>query len=172
MTTSLKYPSVLAESGAGNAWQNLQNAASTPGAATATLLLDGAAKQVDITAASLAFAIPAGATINGITATVYSIAGEINTYDLGVTMKKSGTTTETKTQTGLADSIPVAYGTATDKWSTNWTANDINANISLHLNFTLGVGAIAFFTFDGVGVTVYYTVNGVRGRQFRERGAR
>lgn len=155
MATTQKYPTVLAESGAGNTWQNLQNAAGTPGGSNATLLADGAAKQVDLTSASLAFAIPAGATINGIVVDV--TASEVSEvgFDLSAILKKSGSTTETKTQTTLYSAA--SFGSATDKWSANWTATDINSNMTLALQFTLGVGAAAFFTFAGVGVTVYYT---------------
>lgn len=160
MATSLKYPTVLAQSGAGNSWVNLSNAAGAPATAFATLGADGAAKVVDVTAASLAFAIPAGATINGITATVYEAnLNEGPTYNLAVTLKKSGATTETKTTTGISAG-PTVFGSAADKWASSWTASDINSNLTVHLQFTLGAGASTLFGFDGVGVTVYYTVNG------------
>lgn len=172
MATSLNYPTALEESGAGNVWQNLQNATGAPGGSNATLLADGAAKVVDVTAASLAFAIPAGSSINGIFIEVYSSGTELLTYTLGVTVKKSGVTTETKTLSALAEFSPTTFGSGTDKWSSTWTASDINSNLSIAMQFTLAAGTSASFIFAGVRVTVVYTVNGVRGRQYRERGAR
>lgn len=169
-TTSIKSPTVLAESGAGNTWQNLQNAAGTPGGSNATLLADGAAKLVDITAASLAFAIPAGASINGIKIDPFASAFEPLTFDCAVTLRKSGVDTETKSVAG--NELAPQFGGPTDKWSSVWTPANINSNLSVHVLFTLSAGASAVFTFQGVVVLVYYTLNGIRGRQFRERGMR
>ncbi len=138
--------------------QARQNAAGASGGSSATLLADGAAKVVDVTAASLAFNIPAGATINGIVVLVDASEIFEAGFNLAVTLKKSGATTETKTQTALTSAA--SFGTATDKWSTTWQSGDINANMTVHLQFTLATGAFTNFQFDSVGVTVYYTVNG------------
>lgn len=167
MPISQKYPTVLAESGAGNTWQNLQNAVGAPGGSNATLLADGAAKMVDVTAASLGFALPSDAIINGFSIAPTANATELLPFDQAVTLRKGGTDTETKSIAGIDAGL--AQGGATDKWSSTWTGADVNLRLSVHLLFTLSAGASAVFTFEGVGVTVYYTHNGIRGRQTRAR---
>ena len=104
------------------------------------------------------FAVPAGATIDGIVVTVEGKTST-GTIDLNIEALKGGAGTG---GTALGNSITtvetaVAFGTSTSKWGTTWTSTDINAS-TFGVWFYPQAGASAqTISIDHVSITVYYT---------------
>lgn len=120
-----------------------------------------------LNATSFGFAIPSGATIDGIIARIERsviIVGAFNVVDQTVQLLKAGV----RTGTNKADTTtnwPTVdtnkdYGTSTDLWGTTWTPAEINAtNFGLSLRCTNPAGADDDGTLqvDAVSIDVYYT---------------
>jgi hypothetical protein len=112
------------------------------------------------------FAIPAGATINGITMVNarkgnFSQIGKDckdNTLSLvkaGVVESTNKADTSTRWPTTEADAT---YGSASDLWSSTWTASDINnANFGVVLSAKLTTDGTQDCSVDNFTITVTYT---------------
>lgn len=170
MSSVTKYPSTGADdSSIGSlAWASPGNIiASDNTYATATASQGTGVYTHYLKATNFGFAIPSGATINGIVVTIerkanYSI-DDRNVVDNVVRLVKGGvvsgnnkadTSTYYPTVDGLAQ-----YGGATDLWGLTFTPADINSSnfgvvLSCYLNNIAG-GVIA--SVDAISITVYYT---------------
>jgi hypothetical protein len=120
------------------------------------------------------FAIPAGATIDGITVIIHrksSQAGAVRcTKDSRISLVKAGvvetadkadTVTKWPTSEGTA-----SYGGAADLWSGTWTATDINdANFGIVVSATLvqTLDSAVHASVDTITITIDYTPAGTGG---------
>ncbi len=106
------------------------------------------------------FNIPAGATINGITATLVT-TGSSNPYGgAGIQLTKNGTTAvgTSPLASGGWSSGSLVIGNSTNLWGTTWTAADINsANFGLVLQ-PIGVSSGEVFRIYTAKIAVSYTV--------------
>ncbi len=111
------------------------------------------------------FAIPAGATINGITVNIRrQVATTSSMFDNVVSLVKAGAVTGSNLASGTAwpNSFGTAtYGSASILWGTTWTASDINAsNFGVVLSARSNSGSARQLDVDYIQVTVTYTVPG------------
>jgi hypothetical protein len=161
---SAKTPGTMADdSTTGSiAWSNVNNAKTSdntyataePGTTQATHYLK---------ASKFAFALPEGATVVGIIASVErkvsTLAGGIIDYKVNIV--KGGTIkAENKAGAGgnwqLTDTI-ATYGAADDLWGETWTVADINEEgFGVALSAWCG-GSKATVSVDAITLTVYYT---------------
>lgn len=123
------------------AWSNVNNAkTSNDSHATADL---GATPSEYLKATGFGFAIPAGAVINGVQASIerkQTCFLVCPVTDNIVKLVKAGTVTgNNKANTSTAwptTDASATYGSASDMWGTTWTVSDIN-----NANFGLAVSA-------------------------------
>ena len=130
-------------------WSNASNAASSNNV-YATVLLAAFVESQYLLATNFGFAIPSGATINGILVEVEGKSGLGGaTYDLEALIVRSGVigadNKAVATGFGTSDAY-VSYGGAADLWSLSWTDSIINAS---DFGFAFRV-----FTEDGDTVSV------------------
>lgn len=118
-----------------------------------------------LVATNYGFAIPAGATINGITMVINrQVASTSNMTDNSVKIVKGGTITGTNLASG--SSWPNSFGTATyggpaNLWGTTWTPADINAsNFGVAIAGTSTSGSTRQVDVDYIRITVTYTLPG------------
>jgi hypothetical protein len=115
----------------------------------------------------LGFAIPAGATICGITVSVERSAGGLGVgcvvQDADVRIVKNGVLTGTNHASGVnwSNSDAVAtYGGAADMWGTTWIPADINAagfGVAIAASLQTGLVGLALSArIDYISVTVHY----------------
>lgn len=143
-------------------WTNLSNITATDGSyAAATFNVSG-----DIThylkATNFGFSIPAGSTINGITATVNEMTNATN-VDTEIKLIKAGVIQSTNRSTGATwpagSFVDRTYGGASDLWGTTWTPSDINSsNFGFALSSTTSTTGQA--RVDSIKITINYTTSG------------
>jgi len=153
------------------AWTNPTNiqVAGTP-YAIATAVPSQGGKTHYLKGTNYGFAIPSGATIDGITVTIRrQSSGALSPFirDSEVKLVKGGTVqTTNKAVTGTDWALAPAWGTATyggaaDLWGTTWTAADINAaNFGVVLaaaNPNPTAGRPRDATVDYMQITITYT---------------
>jgi hypothetical protein len=161
--------------GAGTAWVNPTNV-STSNNAYATYGLDANVLTSTLSISTLGFAIPSGATITGIEASIERKASAnscINTDTTevaGIWLTKSAGVTQ-GTNKGSATfwttiDTTQTLGSSSDLWGSTWTDTEINAA-------GFGVGLVAWnecatlktVSVDYMAVTVYYTPSGASSRR-------
>ena len=131
----------------------------------ATVTLSGGAQSQYLVASSFGFAIPAGATIDGIVVEVEkSSSSASNVLDNRVRIVKGGAIGATDKSSATpwvitSSEAYVTYGGAADLWGETWTANDINAStfgatISVRNS---NVKQLRSAYVDHIRITVYYT---------------
>jgi len=166
-------PNLASTGGTAGACDNLSVFCWTsPGNITAN---DGVVARVDLGASSpsnelqgtnFGFAIPAGATINGITVEIWkqSLGGLGNPTDVDVTILKGGAATGTNLgHTGAGNGWLTAgaidtYGGAATLWGTTWTPADTNAsNFGVQISCTDWVGFSTSAAVDFIRITITYT---------------
>jgi hypothetical protein len=113
------------------------------------------------------FAIPAGATINGIVVTVedYQAGGLQNSVWTAAYIRKADATfgTQNKKSSGVLPTAPTAenLGSSTDLWGEAWTPTDINdSDFGVEICFTIAKGTSeegCVIYVDYIQITVYYT---------------
>lgn len=114
------------------------------------------------------FAIPTGATIDGIVVEIerYNDATELG-QDAVVQLTKTGTRVGTnKYAAGTWETTPTikSYGSSTDLWGTTWTVAEINAS-TFGLHFVAQANtANADIYVDFIRITVYYTAGATQRR--------
>jgi Tfp pilus assembly protein PilX len=144
-------------------WNTASNAytANTTYATTAALANNTNSPNLDLS--NFGFALPTGATINGIAVSIQrkGSASTATNYitDQDVLVMKAGSVTGITQHALTANKWPTtdgtqAYGTATDLWGTTWTAANINAS-------TFGVRIRAHSTCTGASCNVKASVNAV-----------
>lgn len=159
-------PSAAISTGAGNVWSNPTRVFALDGL-FATSLSGGGLISAGLQATGYGFAIPGGATILGIVATVYaknnasfptSFVG-----DYVVKLVKAGVPVgANRSSTGNYNNFvsPVVHGGPTDLWGTTWTPADINnANFGL-IQSTDSSGAGFTGSIDYISIQVYYSAAG------------
>ena len=121
-------------------------------------------------ASNFGFAIPTGATINGIKVEFNKekFTGSSDVKDTEVKIVKGGaigSTNKAETTTDWSESFSyVDYGGTTDLWGETWTAEQINASnfgvvIAANLKIT-GAPFLVGAYVDHIRITVYYTTAG------------
>lgn len=161
-----------ASNGSTLAWTSPTRATSNNASYTTRSLNDGQVSQY-LRCSSYGFAIPAGATITGITVNVERRAGTANRLqDAAMRLVKdvTGTATIQATDRSSATFYPTteateAHGGATDLWGGTWTPDDINlgnfgAALASQKQGTPGGATTA--SVDHMPITVTYTL-GVAG---------
>jgi hypothetical protein len=165
-------PNTAADDGSGGAWANpnntkLSDTAYTTVTAARRMLVDSG----NLVVSHFDFAIPAGATINGIQVDIqrkYAGTGG-SVFDAGITMTKdaanaAGWTTDANnwTTTEHYDT----WGDATELWNTTWTPAEINNDgfgVMLMISVSAGSSYACIAYVNHVRITVYYTtVAGVK----------
>lgn len=148
------------------AWTNPANITADDGV-VATVALGNTVTSHYIKGTGFNFAIPTGATINGITVEVKAHNAEAagnGDKDSSIKLIKAGTIAGTDKSTGTiwGSNTPLAYrtyGSASDLWGQTWTPADINA-----ANFGAAISAIdnanitgSNFHIDAMRITITYT---------------
>jgi hypothetical protein len=150
-------------------WLNLANiqAADINRASITAATFDSPDYSYLITASNFGFAIPAGATIDGIVVEVNRVYANGTVADGKVALYNPVTTTESNNKAsastwGTTWPSVATYGGAADLWGIAWTAEAIN-NTGFAIRFAAAAtGANADAYIDYIRVTVYYTA-GVNG---------
>ena len=111
------------------------------------------------------FAIPAGATINGIEVKILRQSSyynpEVGVYDVSLNLLKAGAITGdnyARSNIWTDAMTEVTYGGGSDLWGTSWSPDDINnSNFGISFSVTSDAtgGRVAYV--DYVTITVYYT---------------
>lgn len=144
-------------SGGSVSWVNPNNAQVSDGVYT---VASGGSSDSSraLVATNFGFAIPTGATINGVLVEVQSLgsngfAGTINLYSSGAPIGTG------KTMTWPGSEAYVSYGSSVDTWSASPTYSMINnSGFGVSVDGTSGDVAGAWSTsIDYVRITVYYT---------------
>lgn len=158
------YASSCTDGGGGVfSWANLSDGTG-PDAAYATSSSNNSQYTNFLTWTGFGFAIPSGATINGIVLEVARLASSTLVTDNEVVLVKGGSrgATNRANGTGIGATASIAtYGSSSDLWGTSWTYSDINAS-----NFGAAWTAVtaSFSTktvsVDYARITVYYTASG------------
>lgn len=149
-------------------WTNPGNIASS--GLTATCLIPASGLSDKLEATSFGFAIPAGAIINGIQASVNrkaSVASQV--MDNGIFLLKTNTTPVGSDHsvggTWPTSSTAQGYGTTADLWGTTWTSAEVNAS-TFGLSITAANNDVSSRTATVtafVTITVTYTMPTLNG---------
>ena len=108
-------------------------------------------------ATNFGFAIPNGATINGIKVEIKQLDNGNDATESSVKIVKGGTISGNNKSTGanLPDSLTyVEYGGSTDLWGLSWTASDVNAS---NFGVVFSVVQSSAVGVDHIRITVYYS---------------
>ena len=156
--------------GAGVAWTTANNVTANDDN-YATVTGTGTAFSERLNTSNFGFAIPSGATINGIQVTLGRFrplsVGSGNIRDNSLRLIKAGVVTgNDNANTGLdwpTTETQANYGSTSDLWGTSWSPseiNDPNFGVSLIVTHTQATSSRTA-NVDYFQVTVTYTVNGV-----------
>ena len=124
-------PATCVSTSAGSAWSNPTRAAASDNS-YATASVDGTITQY-LQCTGYGFAIPGGATINGITVNVERKSSSVadgGSADNAMRLVKTGVigaTDRSTTTTYTTLDVVEAHGSLSDLWGTTWTSADINA---------------------------------------------
>ncbi len=156
------------------AWSSTGNITASDGSSATASPTDGTITNY-ITATNFGFSIPAGATINGVTAEVQRKEGALSTKasirDSGIYVIKGGTIMSTggTNQAATATDWPTTaafatYGSGSDTWGVALSDADVTASnfgvaISAKNNRVSNPGATESANIDYVRVTITYTAN-------------
>ena len=126
----------------------------------ASVIIGGGATTHYLKATNFGFAIPAGATIDGIEVRFErQKSGASSVTDVDVMIVKGGAISVTDLSAGAAwnneaDQLDT-FGGATELWGETWTATDINASNFGVVVAATSAGATALV--DSVDIKIYYT---------------
>jgi hypothetical protein len=116
-------------------WTNSSNAGAEDGAEATISTYTDDTPSLSLRVTNFGFAVPAGATINGVTVEVKRRKTNdlgFSTKDANVNLTKNGTAavgTNKASATNWTTTLTFAtYGGAADLWGTTWTATEINAS--------------------------------------------
>lgn len=166
MATETKFAGAGANVGAqAMSWTTPGNIISDNAAEATILAYDSDELEKTLRSSSHGFAIPGGATINGIEAFVgrrNSTGGGL-VVDNVIQLVKAGTPVGTNKSAAVAwptAEAEASYGGAADLWGTTWTDTEINATgFGLDIN-PLNSGSSQNAQVDYVKITVHYTASG------------
>lgn len=155
--------------GTGSGWTNSANITASD-SVYATNNVAGTGVSATLAASNFGFSIPAGATINGIQASVIVKASAASSLDLAQTSAAANGIQLTKvagTGVGTAKNDSTAWGTTnttinlgttSDLWGTTWAPADINSTgFGLILQCENNNASIRTASCDFVSITVTYT---------------
>ncbi|NLH78488.1 MAG: hypothetical protein GX465_15765 [Acidobacteria bacterium] len=152
------------------AWSNWDDAKTSDNAYATALIASGDATTWILQATNFGFAIPTGATINGVAVSVerraisstgsYVVDHTIKLYKGGVLSgdNKADTTTKWPTSDGS-----VSYGGAADLFGITLTADDVNAadfGVGLKSRLVRSGKGLTYAYVDHITITVTYTEGG------------
>jgi hypothetical protein len=177
---STKNPTKCETASTGTAWSNPENFKEID-ASYATAILEGGTLSQNLVGKKLGFAIPVGATIVGISASIQRKSEKVSLGSAGiresvVSIMKAGVLGENKAKAGEPGKWSeietlVTYGGQEELWGTTWTPAQINEE---GFGFAVKVenwGSTKYQAFaNGLVVTVYYLTaessSGTRPRLF------
>lgn len=148
------------------AWSNLANVASSNDSrASSSVTTSASATPCDyLDLTNFGFAVPSGATINGITVAIERSASTGNVQDDTVQLIKGGTASGTnKADTGTdwpatASEASVNYGGAADLWALSLTDTDVNAsNFGVRISAKTASAGANIPEIDFVSITITYS---------------
>ena len=144
----------------GNAWSNPGNITAND-SSYATANFSSGANTEYIQGTNFGFAVPAGATINGILLEVERNFQTSAAVDLSVRIVKGGTVVGSDKASATAwttGDVIATYGSSVDLWGTTWTATDINSStFGAALAADTNTGAFGTARVDFMRITVYFT---------------
>jgi hypothetical protein len=145
-------------------WNQPGNAEISDGVYSTTDDMDSGEISHYLKATKFGFAVPNGATIDGITVEVERYGTDANFFDNAIRIVKGGVVgaTDKSSLVAWASADPntyVSYGGAADTWGETWTSTDIN-----NANFGVAISAIKTggannkrANIDHIRIKVYYT---------------
>lgn len=154
-------------SGSDTDWSNPQSASADDGAVASAMTTGFDSYSGDLKASAFGFAIPAGATVQGVEATVKRSASSQNSNgyvsDTTLTLGTGGATaTKTDTSQWVKNvSEVVTYGSPTDLWGLALTPASVNSAsffFSLDAYLYTPNTAITSASVDSITLKVYYTM--------------
>lgn len=160
MTTTTNHPGTMANDSSygSNGWSNPDNA-KTSNDSYATVSFASQLISNYLKATNFGFAVPTGATINGILVDIEEKqASGTSIIDSRVRIVKGGTIGSTDKSTGATwptTEAYVAYGSSSDLWGDTWSVSDINGSTFGFVVSNSGSSGIA--SVDDMRITVYYT---------------
>jgi len=141
------------------AWSNPDNAKISDNVYTTTVLTASDSSHY-LVATNFGFAIPTGATINGLLAEVEDKVDANGPFSFWGYAIKGGVVQTPRFALGTITTTETynSYGSSTDLWGETWTAEDINA-LDFGIVFQRGKSLTTTNTFsvDHIRITVYYT---------------
>lgn len=143
-------------------WRSITNLGANDGNYASSSLSVAVDHSNDADTTNYGFAIPTGATINGIAVEISRKASIGSTLqDAIVQMIKGGTaqgTNEASATFYTTSDVIASYGGVSDLWGLSWTAADINsATFGNRFQVLHASGSSSFVSADFVRITVYYT---------------
>lgn len=166
--TSQKTPGAIAQSEveAGDvAWTELEKGKIIDAAVARVELKAGSKKSKRVIATELGNAVPAGATVAGVTVKIRQPVGS----PIEIKLVKAGSPVGTNKASGFFEEQ--TFGSPEDLWGETWTVAQVNAaNFGVAVRYQGPVSLTEFVQLDGFVVTVYYLTSeqssGVRPRLF------
>lgn len=146
-------------------WNNTTNAHGTADGAFATVNVGNSAADTFsyyLILKDFGFAIPSGATINGITFELNAKANNTGLFDLEVLSVKGGTVGGTNKASGTQWSTTLGYrtyGASNDLWGRAWTDSDINSSTFGMAVSVQRSGSNRTASIDNGRVTIDYTTS-------------
>lgn len=168
MASSTKAAGAGANSNDGGnvAWTNPGNITANDGTNSITATSSGSGTSQLLLADAFGFAIPAGASIDGIIVSIdrEESALSADAFDHTIRLLKAGTAVgDNKADTGTEWPVgdgAATYGGATDLWGTTWTVDDVNhADFGVLIKASIGLMSRTAQV-DYVEITVHYTEGG------------
>lgn len=158
-----RYPAAATSvAGAGDDWSTPTNVGADDAATSDVTVSTGAGLVSEaIHATQYGFAIPAGATIDGVIVEIDASRSNAtgNARDHTIQLLVGGTPTGTNKASGAAWNTVLTYGSSSDTWSAGLTAAIVNATdfgVSVKVQRTTGKGS-TLCSADYIRVTVHYT---------------
>jgi hypothetical protein len=128
---------------------------------TISSAFNSASDTIDVT--NFSFAVPSGATINGIDVEIECKGSGVGVAgDSFVQLLKAGSAVGSNKALGSAwptSDTYVSHGGASDLWGTTWTDSQINAS-NFGVRFAAVINTSGTASVDHIRITVYYTEGG------------
>jgi hypothetical protein len=143
------------------AWVLPGRAVTSDDSYTTSVVADAESEMLKVT--NFGFAIPTGATINGIVVEIEKKASGTSVNDINVMIVKAdgtyGATNKAAAESWPTSDAYTTYGASDNLWGETWTAENIN-----DVDFGVGIACYApssrTASIDHVRITVYYTEAG------------
>jgi hypothetical protein len=166
-SSSFTVGPALPTSATGAAWTNPGNVTHTDGSLATVTLASGVSSSGALTCKGFGFAIPANATIQGISVTGTArgdTSNLVSRLGLDINLVRAGTPSGNPESIGLISNGGLetdTIGGSTDLWGTSWQPADINATnfgLSIQASRSNGSNNTASFGIDAVQITIAYTI--------------